>query len=145
MTDSVAKKITPVLVGIGLTIVLLVVLAYISDRRRNHVTLAPPDLQILSPAMSSVVDSPLTIQFRSAEPLVLRASGWGVRNLHLHARINGVEHMPAAADIRPADSAYVWVLPAISAGTLAIQLGWADQAHRELTKGASDVAHVTLR
>jgi hypothetical protein len=145
MTDPAAKKIVPVLIGIALTIILLIFLAYISSQRRQHVVLAVPDLQIVSPLSSAAIDSPLTMRFRSTEPLELRDDGWGVRNLHLHARINDVEHMPAAADIQSEDSLYVWILPAVRAGRVTIQLGWADQAHRELSRGASAVAHVTIR
>ncbi len=145
MSDSVVKRILPVIIGIGLTIVLLAGLAYISQQRAKVQHLAAPALTILEPQPDAQVDSPLVIHFTSAEPIVLQPSGWGYANFHLHARVNGVEYMPAAAEITQTANGYAWSLPIVARGPVEIRLGWADQAHRELSTGASDTVRAILR
>jgi hypothetical protein len=145
MTESTAKRLLPVLIGIFLTVIMLALLGYLSNKRRAAAAAAPPVLHILSPVPHSVIDSPLIIHFRTRTTLQLRPAGWGIGNLHLHARVNSVEHMPAVTDIQPTDSGYLWTLPLVRRGPLTIQLGWADPVHRELKAGTSSVNDVTLR
>ena len=145
MADTVAARIRPVIIGIGFTILLLAGLAYIASQRRNVTGASTPQLTIVTPAPGMQIDSPLVIRFTSASPIVLHPSGWGAGNLHLHARINGVEFMPAAQDIRQEAEAYLWTIPSQQAGPVAIRLGWADQAHRELSSGATDTVSAILR
>ena len=86
------------------------------------------------------------VRFTSAQPIELRASGWGTGRLHLHAWVDGVEHMPAAADIRALDgNTYVWTLSNIqpSMTRLRLYLAWSDAAHRPLPASATDT--ITLR
>jgi hypothetical protein len=137
-------RIAPVIIGIVLTIILLAGLAYISKLRRNAVTHAPA-LAISAPLDGQPVDSPLVLRFTSAEPITLRAAGWGVAHYHLHAHINSVEHMPAAADIELVDGQYQWTLAVVPRGPLAIRLGWADLQHRAVVSGASDTIRTLLR
>ena len=145
MNDSVVKRILPVIIGMGLTIVLLAGLAYISHQRAQIEHLAAPALTIIDPQPDAQVDSPLVVHFTSAEPIELQPSGWGFANFHLHARVNGVEYMPAAAEIKQTADGYAWLLPYVARGPVEIRLGWADQVHRELSTGASDTVRATLR
>ena len=145
MSDSVLKRIAPVLIGIAITIVFMVGLAYLARSRRAAGSATPPQLQLIMPRGNAVVDSPLVIRFVSTEPLALQPGGWGARNLHIHARINDIEHMPAAGDIAVADSGYLWTLASAAKGQAVLEIGWADHAHRELAAGKSDVVTVTIR
>jgi hypothetical protein len=145
MSDSVARRILPVIIGIGLTIILLVVLGNIAQQRRQQQAAAAPVLRVLQPRPGVSVDSPLVIQFTTTAPLALHPTGWGAGNLHLHALVNGVEYMPAAAEITRRDSLYHWTLPAVARGRLELFLGWADQRHRALQAGASDTVTAMLR
>lgn len=137
-------KLLPVVIGIGLTIVLLAGLAYISNMRRNAPTLAP-QLTIVTPRDNEAVDSPLVIRFTSERPIKLAHSGWAAANFHLHAHVNGVEHMPAARDIEEHNGEYRWTLSAVGRGPLHIRMGWADHAHRAVSSGATDTVRASLR
>lgn len=145
MNQPESHKVIPVVIGIALTAVLLGFVAYIANVRRQAEALAVPQLAILSPDAGAAVDSPLVIRFTAEQPLELNSTGWGYRTLHLHAWVNGVQYMPAAADIVRSDSsAYLWTLP-LGRGTLDLSLAWADQAHRPLTAGASETIQLRLR
>jgi hypothetical protein len=140
---STARRLFPVFIGIGLTILFLIGLAYLADRRR----IAEPVIQsidLLEPASGAAVDSPLVVRFATTAPLALSDRGWGTRQLHLHARVDGVEHMPAPADIIREDSVFVWTLPVVRKGPHTLRIGWANLAHRELSTGAAEV-DFTLR
>jgi hypothetical protein len=144
MSAPPPRSLLPVFIGIALTAVLLAGLAYLSSVRRNARPIAPT-LTILQPAPGAAVDSPLVVQFTSSAPLVLTPSGWTSGTWHLHARVNQLEYMPAAAEITTLDSSYQWVLPAVPRGAASIKLGWADQRHRETSIGSSDVVRTTIR
>lgn len=135
----------PVFIGIVLTVMVLGLIGYISKQRRDAATATPPQLEIVTPAANAVLDSPLVIRFTSSEPLRLRETGWGIRALHLHARVNSTEHTPAAADIQHTDSGYLWTLRSVGTGPVIIKLGWAGPDHRELSAGASSVDGVNVR
>ncbi len=141
---SAPVRITPVIIGILMTIILLAGLAYISNLRRNSPSSAPA-LTIVWPAPGAQIDSPLVLRFTSAQPITLRPSGWGAGQYHLHAHVNSVEHMPAATDITQHGSEYRWAIPAAPRGPLTIRLGWADQQHRAVGSGASDTVHAAMR
>ena len=142
--SSVIKRLLPVIIGIALTVVLLAGLAYISQMRRNAPT-APPQLTILAPAEGVAADSPLVIRFSSERDLRLAHSGWAAGNYHLHAHVNGVEHMPAARDIVERDGQYLWTISGAARGLLHIHLGWADHAHRPVASGGSATISTQLR
>lgn len=144
MQQSAARQIRPVLIGIGLTIVMLAGLAYLAGHRRASSQDRVPQLRIVQP-VSGPVDSPLVLRFTSTQPLRLASGGWGTGGLHLHALINGTSHMPAAADIEIRDSLYLWTIPAVPRGSLVISLGWGDRQHRELRTGASDTIRAVVR
>ena len=137
MTEpTVGQRLLPVFIGIALTVVFLVGLAWLAQSRRNAAPLALP-IEVIGPADGAVVDSPLVVRFRTRETLALHPTGWGTGRLHLHARVSNVEYMPAAAEIVPADSVFTWILPAVPRGRHTLKLGWADQRHRELSAGSS--------
>ena len=145
MTEpSTPNRLLPVFIGIALTAVMLIGLAYLADKRRHAAPLAQP-INIIQPLDQQVVDSPLVLRFSTSEPLKLHPTGWGTDRLHLHARVGGIELMPAAAEITAADSVFSWVLPAVPRGTHTIQVGWADLHHRELAAGRAPAFSVTVR
>jgi hypothetical protein len=138
MTEPTARqRLLPVFIGV-------IVLAWLAQQRRNAAPLALP-IELIEPLDQAAIDSPLVIRFTTREPLALRPSGWGTEKLHLHARVGGVEHMPAAAEIQQSDSIFTWTLPGVPRGTHAVRLGWADQRHRELSAGASPARTITVR
>ena len=143
MTVPPSRSLLPVFIGVGLTIVFLFGLGYLANQRRNAQP-ATPALRVLAPG-GAPVDSPLIVRFTSSRPLQLTANGWISGDWHLHARINDVEYMPAAAEISRADSSYVWTIPAVQRGPLTLKLGWADRRHRETSAGSSDVVRTILR
>jgi hypothetical protein len=144
MTEPQPVKLLPVIIGIVLTIILLAGLAYISNMRRNAPT-AAPQLDILAPSANATVDSPLVIRFTSERDIRLGHNGWAAGNYHLHAHVNGVEHMPAAADLEQSGDQYAWTITAVPPGLIEIRLGWADMRHRAVVSGATDTVRATLR
>ncbi|HEY0672244.1 MAG TPA: hypothetical protein VGD27_08265 [Longimicrobiales bacterium] len=145
MRDSIIARILPVIIGIVLTGILLIGLGYIAKKRQSRELETIPQLTIVQPGPGEALDSPLVVRFASTRPIELKSTGWGTGTLHLHAHVNHVEHMPAAADITRADTLYLWQLPAVPRGPLILHLGWADQRHRALGTGASDSVRATLR
>jgi hypothetical protein len=137
------RSILPVVVGIVLTIVLLAGLGYLAQLRRNA-TPNTPALTVIRPT-SEPLDSPFVVEFNSSEPLELTPNGWVADAWHLHARVNGVEYMPAAAEITSSGNTYRWTLPAVPRGPVSFKLGWADQRHREVSTGSSDVVETIVR
>jgi hypothetical protein len=135
---TTARRLFPVFIGVGLTILFLIALAYLADRRRNTQPVVE-SIDLIEPAAGAVVDSPLVLRFATTAPLALTPSGWGTEELHLHARVDGVEYMPAAADIVRHGSAFVWTLPTVRRGSHTVRVGWANLAHRELSAGAAEV------
>jgi hypothetical protein len=144
MSESERRKILPVIIGMALTVVLLACLAY-AARLRNAAELEmAPQLSINAPAQGTATDSPLVIRFTAAHPLDLMETGWGHDGFHLHASINGVEYMPAAADIVAQGSQYAWTIHS-PRGPVSFYLGWADHMHRALQKGMTDTIRATIR
>ncbi|MGQ0561559.1 MAG: hypothetical protein ACT443_06765 [Gemmatimonadota bacterium] len=146
MSEPQRSNLLPVVIGIALTCVLLAGLAYAAKKRRDAARQPAPQLAVLQPEFGAAVDSPLVVRFASTRPLELRASGWGSASYHLHAWIDGVEHMPAATDIVALDSLrYQWTLAPVARGPVRLFLAWADQAHRPLRRGASDTVTAIIR
>lgn len=144
MTTQRPSPVVPVAIGILLTAVLLAALGYLASQRRQAQS-GPPNLTLLGPARGQVVDSPLVIRFASGAPIRLTPNGWLAGRWHLHARVNGIEHMPAAADISASDSTYDWVVPAVPRGRASVRLGWADLRHREVTGGRTNEIDIVVR
>jgi len=127
----------------ALTVILLFGLGYLAQVRRA----APPStptVRVLQPT-GEAADSPLVIRFTASRPLELTTNGWVSGAWHLHARVNNASLMPAAADIARSDSVYAWTLAGIPRGPVSLKLSWADQRHREVSAGSSDVVETTLR
>lgn len=143
MTGPPPRTILPVIIGIALTAALLVVLGYLARLRRNAEP-ATPVLTILHPGPEPV-DSPLIVRFASTEPLELAPTGWVSGRWHLHARVNGAEYMPAATDLVSEDSIYTWTITAARRGAVAIQLGFANEQHREILSSRTAVVSTILR
>ncbi len=145
MTErSTLNRLLPVIIGIALTVVLLFALGYLAQQRRHAAPLAQP-VEIVAPVPQQVVDSPFVVRFKTTEPLALQPTGWGTERLHLHARVSGIEYMPAAAEITQTDSIFAWTLPAVPRGTHIVRIGWADLHHRELAAGRSPEFTITVR
>jgi hypothetical protein len=146
MSEESRPSFLPVVIGITLTCVMLAALGYAASRRNAVNRAGAPLLTVVSPVDGAAADSPLVIRFTSARPIELRESGWGHANFHLHAMVEHVEHMPAAADIVAIDSLqYEWTIAATPSGPAHFVLGWADQAHRPVREGASDTVHVVIQ
>jgi hypothetical protein len=139
-----ANRLLPVFIGVALTVALLIGIGVLAERRRNAAPLAQP-IDLVAPLDGHAVDSPLAIRFTTIEPLALHPTGWGTSRLHLHARVSGVEHMPAAQDLTLLGSVFTWTLPAVPRGTHTVQLGWADLHHRELVAWRTAPFTVTVR
>jgi hypothetical protein len=105
-----------------------------------------PTLELVYPAPNATVENPLELRFRSDATLTAMPGGWGVRGLHLHAEIDGVEFMPSAADLRRLqDGSYQWALGRLQPGTRTLRIFWSDSAHRPLTEGATPHIRIQLR
>jgi hypothetical protein len=106
----------------------------------------PPALTLIAPVSGASVSGPLVLRFRADNTRLLSSpSGWGANGFHLHASINGVEVMPAPADILPSDGEYSWTLENPPVGEVTVQLLWSDGQHRAVGAGASQAASVTVR
>ena len=107
---------------------------------------ALPKLELIAPADGDTIDAPFAVTFGTNARLVKAPEGWRAGRLHLHARIDGVEHMPAAADVEVlGDGRFIWRIPGIDAGVHEVKLLWSDPEHRPLEDGSSETARVVLR
>lgn len=104
-----------------------------------------PAITLLAPQSGDTVDAPITVRFRAGERLALGPMGWASDDLHLHAYVDGIEIMPAAADIEPqSDGTFIWHLPAVP-GERTLELSWAGMQHGSLSEGASGQIRVVVR
>jgi len=138
MVDEPRSSVLPAVIGIAVTCVFLLVVGYVAQRRMVQQD-AVPQLTITTPLANAAVDSPLAVRFTTAQPIALSPSGWGYGALHVHAWVNDVQYMPAAADIRPVgERTYELTLPAVPRReSLRVRLGWANAAHAGLSQGSS--------
>ncbi|MGQ0814166.1 MAG: hypothetical protein ACT4O1_06835 [Gemmatimonadota bacterium] len=143
--EAQRRNILPIAIGIVLTGLVLAGLGIISNMRRNAEVDVAPQLSILSPAPGATLDSPLVVRFTSTKRLALKPSGWGHGRLHLHATVNGIQYMPAAAELSARDTIYEWTIRTAPAGSFSLQLAWADMAHRPLQAGTSGIVKARLR
>ena len=141
---TTVQRLAPVFIGVAITGLFLIGLGYLAKQRRDAQP-AAQSVVITWPATAASVDSPLVVRFVTKAPLRLTENGWGTGQLHLHARIDNTEHMPAATDITQVADTFVWSFPAVTRGAHSVKIGWADLAHRELSAGASPTIEVTIR
>ena len=107
---------------------------------------ALPRLELVAPADGDTIAAPFAVTFGTNARLVKAPEGWRAGRLHLHARIDGVEHMPAAADVEVlGDGRFIWRIPGIDVGPHQVNLLWSDPEHRPLEEGASETARVYVR
>jgi hypothetical protein len=94
-------------------------------------------VSLLSPGSDTTTNGSIRLHFQTTRPLVLQPTGWGAGRFHLHALVNGMERMPAAADIVALpDGGYQWLLSDLP-DSARVQLVWALPSHQRLTEGAS--------
>lgn len=100
---------------------------------------APAEIVLVSPTSGDSLAGPgVTIEFRTAAQLRLTPRGWMAGPWHLHAYVDGVEHMPAAASIEALDGdGFRWRLPDVASGPRRLRLAWASEQHATLGTGAS--------
>lgn len=103
-----------------------------------------PAIVVLDPATGDTVRGTVTVRFRTTDELSLGTQGWTAGELHLHAMVDGVELMPAAADISGADSTFAWRLPPLPPGDRTLYLTWAGRHHGNL-RGATDTVRFHVR
>ena len=140
------RSIAPVIIGLTITGLLLVFLAYATKRRTAELK-DVPQLTLLFPAANDVLNNPVIVRFTSSQPIKLAATGWGYKRLHLHAWIDNTQYMPAATDIREISTGtYEWTLNGVQPGNDKIlYLAWADASHHPIPEGASPRLTISVR
>src|SRR5690606_29685375 len=105
----------------------------------------PAPLVLLSPANGAAVTGPMELVFSVSGPVLEpEASGWSAAGFHVHAEIDGVERMPATADIRRSGDRYTWTLAEPLTGEVTVRMVWSDARHRPVAEGASEAVTVTI-
>lgn len=109
--------------------------------------MAGAQLMIDAPATGDTVAAgPLVVRFQAGAGLRLEPNGWQADGLHLHAYLDGREHMPAAADITPAGpGTFEWRLPPLEPGEHTLSLAWSESMHSPVTEGASPIVRFVVR
>jgi len=139
----VSQNRTPAIIGFLFAGAVILLLGFFGDRIGTGGDDAPPALRILAPTDSAA--NPVVLRFRTDAPLELHPGmGWMADELHLHAMVDDVEIMPAAADLRAAGDAWEWQLPPLEPGTHRIYLTWAGRHHGNLA-GDTDTVRVIVR
>jgi hypothetical protein len=139
------RSMRPVMIGVAMTVMFLILLGYLTQKRRQDLA-AVPRLSITTPAPHTVVDTPLVIRFTSSPALQLQPTGWGYDRMHLHAWLNDQQYMPGATDIHVLDErTFEWILPTAVRGSATLRLRWADAMHRALPEGATEPVTIEIR
>lgn len=140
------KSIRPVAIGIALTAIMLMFLAYAASKRRAEID-AVPRLTVLSPTDGEAVTLPLIVRFTTTAPLELQPMGWTAASYHLHAWLGNTQLMPDANDIREiAHYTYEWRLDHAPPGEhQQFHLSWADMMHNPIPEGASRQITLSVR
>ena len=129
-------SLLPAIIGISLAGALILVLGFWVSGRPPADD-GQPEVRLLSPGSDTTTDGAVLLQFQTTRSLALQPTGWGAGRYHLHAMVNGVERMPAAADIQALhDGGYQWLLSDLP-DSAQVQLVWALPSHQRLTDGAS--------
>ena len=147
-TNSSASPLVKLVGALGILMVATgVVVAMVQALRPDAGTAAGeiPAITLLTPQPGDSLSAPIIAHFRAGDRLELGPMGWASDDLHLHAYVDSVEVMPAAADIEEnADGTFTWHIPAES-GAHTLQLSWAGMHHGSITDGASEVVHIVVR
>lgn len=103
-----------------------------------------PQITLVEPGPGAVADAGVRVVFET-RGLVEAPEGWRAGRLHLHAVLDGVELMPAAADIEPlGEGRYAWRLAPLAAGAHTIQLRWSGPDHAPLAEGATSAVVIEV-
>jgi len=134
-------------VVLGLTLLFLGFWAAGLDRDPERFAAKPaPPITILEPADGDTVGTDITLVFETPAPLRLTPSGWLAGRLHVHANVNGVELMPAAADMEEVGkNRFAWRLLPQRPGPATIRMEWATPDHRAVEAGGSPEIRVFVR
>jgi hypothetical protein len=144
--SATPRGTTAAAVGIALGGIAILVLGFWLGTRER--TPAIPQLTLIEPRPGAVVERPVELIFDvHRSRMRVGPGGWGVGAIHIHAWVDGVEIMPAAADIEyiGAPARYRWRLPRVEPGERSIRIGWSDIQHRELGDGGSGTVEVIVR
>lgn len=133
--------------GMILAALVLLVLGGVGDGDgRPAGTEDPPPLDLISPADGATVEGPLEVVFRTSGQMEPLPGGWGVGDHHVHLELDGVELMPADADIERLDGGqYRWSLPGTGPGPHALRLLWSGPDHRPMPETATPLVRVQVR
>ena len=107
-------------------------------------TVSVPAITLIEPAADAIAVGPVPVVFEVPVRLRQGPSGWHAESLHLHARVDGIEVMPAADEIQPlGGNRYRWML-SLPPGRHTLRLSWSDPNHAPLPDGASAARTVTV-
>lgn len=143
-----ARSVPDTVLGlVGGAMVLLALFVLIQGGLRDGAGAAAPAplLAVVHPTSGSVLEGPLVVQFDVQATMQPQPGGWGVGGYHLHLQLDVLELMPGPTDLRPASSGYQWVVGPLEPGTHRLQLYWADEHHRRVEDGASEVVVIEAR
>jgi len=105
-----------------------------------------PVLELVQPKHGITVQTEnLPVVFRVEGELRQSAGGWGLDSLHLHLSFDGVELMPAPADIEPLPGGlYRWTLAKPEPGLHTLRLLWSGPDHRAIRGAESRTVQVRV-
>lgn len=136
------KNRTPAIVGFLAAGALILAFGFMAGRGDGADGMdGVPALRVATPASGDTVRNPVRVTFSTPAPLDLGPMGWAASDLHLHIMIDGVEFMPAAADIETGSGTFTWTLPTLEAGDRTFYLTWAGRHHGNL-RGVTDTVTV---
>jgi hypothetical protein len=99
----------------------------------------PPAVRLVAPAAGAVLTGGLEVVFELDEELQRMPSGWGVEGHHLHLQLDGLELMPAAADVQAVTRGrYRWSVGRLESGAHRLRLFWSDASHAPVAGGGSE-------
>lgn len=135
------------LLGAAMLVLALVVLIRGGAEDDGGRPLAPPPaVRLLEPAAGATLDAPLAVVFEVDREMERMSSGWGVEGYHIHLQLDGLELMPASADIEPrGDRTYRWSVGPLEPGEHRLRLFWSDANHAPVEGGESEAIGIRAR
>ncbi len=144
--SSLRDRVLGIVGGAMLVAALAVLVAGAPGDDGQAIAGVPAPLVLVSPVDGDAVSGPVELVFTaSGADLAPNPTGWGAEGFHVHAELDGVERMPAMADIRRTDDRYAWMLADPPAGEITVRLLWSDSRHRPVPDGASEAVTVTIQ